>query len=387
MTPLPGWLRGYPGAVVQLSSAGTVQQSNGRLETLLGVPAIVGCPFTTLLDEGPTRGKWGRMMQAAAAAGPPQEGDEAPAAPIGWELILCAGDTPLEPRRFSLLPDPDGPALWLIEHPDDSRIDVIREAVTEVNATLVQTQRELVRERARLAATAEELERSNRALDEFAHAVSHDLRAPLRSLAHYCRWIEEDLGEAAGPAAEHLAGLASQVARMQGMIEGVLRFARAGRLEAQPEPVDVGALVADVGHMLAPPPGIRITGDAALPTLVTERAPLLQVLLNLVGNAVAHGGEAVRVHVSAEDRGAATEFVVADTGPGVPPALRDRVWGLFQTGAGGAEAKGTGIGLALVKRLVEDRGGRTWIDEAPGGGATFRFTWPKQPVLRSTSGI
>lgn len=371
MPAMPGWLRAWPGAVVQLSPEGVVQQSNGRLEAVLDAP-VVGRPFSELLDQGPSLGKWARMLDAGEA--------------IGWELILCAGDTSLEPRRFSLLRSDDAPELWLVEHPEDARVDAIRTAVTEVNSALVQTQRDLVREQARLAAVMTELERSNRALDDFAHVVSHDLRAPLRNLGNYSTWIEEDLGEAAAPAARHLAGLRAQVARLQRMVDGVLRLARNTRLQAQPEEVDVGAVVAEVTEMLAPPAGVRVTVDGELPTLRTERVPLLQVLLNLIANAIAHGGEGVHVRVSAVDRGANTELTVADSGPGVPPAMRDRVWGLFHTGASGAESRGAGIGLAIVKRLVEDRGGRAWVDEAPGGGAAFHFTWPKQSRRGNVSG-
>lgn len=368
---MPGWLRAYPGVVVQLSPEGVVRQSNGRLEALLDSPAI-GRPFTELLDQGPTLGKWERMLTAGGA--------------IGWELILSAAGGSLDPRRFSLLRADDAPELWLVEHPEDARVEAIRTAVTEVNSALVQTQRELVREQARLAAALAELERSNRALDDFAHVVSHDLRAPLRSLGNYTRWIEEDLGDAAAPAAAHLAGLRAQVARLQKMVDGVLRLARATRLEAEPERVEVGSVVAEVVEMLAVPAGVRITAGEGLPTLRTERVPLMQVLLNLIANAVAHGGEGVHVHVSAVDRDTYTELTVADTGPGVPPAMRERIWGLFHTGPSGAEAKGSGIGLTIVKRLVEDRGGRTWVDEAPGGGAAFHFTWPMQSGRGNTSG-
>jgi signal transduction histidine kinase len=303
------------------------------------------------------------------------------AAAGGWELVLTGSDGGREPQRFSLLREEGESALWLIEHPEDPRIVGVRTAVTETNAELVDVQRELVRERSRLAAALREVERSNRALDEFAHAVSHDLRAPLRSIGNYAQWVEEDAGAPlAAPAAEHLAMLRAQVARMERMIQGVLAYARAGRATATMEQVDLADVVRDVVSLLAPPDSVSVGAAGALPTLVTERAPLQQVVLNLVANAIAHGGPSVRVAIAARDSGPAVEVSVRDDGPGVPPELRERVWQLFHAGTGSAKAGGTGIGLAAVKRLVEDRGGRAWVADSGGPGADFRFTWPKEPT-------
>jgi signal transduction histidine kinase len=111
---------------------------------------------------------------------------------------------------------------------------------------------------------------------------------------------------------------------------------------------------------------------------MTERAPLQQVLLNLVANAITHGGDGVRIAITAEDRGREIEVAVADDGPGLPPLMRERIWELFHTGATGAKGGGAGIGLAVVRRLVEDRGGRAWVAESSGPGTTFRFIWPKE---------
>lgn len=365
---IPPWLRQFPGVVLRLDPEGVILDSNGCLETALGHP-VVGRRFADLLDQGPSRTKWTRMVG----------GEQGVVPRSGWELILCAGDTVLDPRRFTLLRDEPTGGWWVMEHPGDPGVDSARVAVMEVNTELVETQRELVREQHRLSAVLRDLERSNRALDEFAHAVSHDLRAPLRSIAYYAKWIEEDAQPAlGGDARAHLEKIQAQAGRMQAMIEGVLQYARAGRLRSQAEVVHLDVLVDDVVQFLAPPPSVRIRADGPLPTLVTERAPLQQVLLNLVANAVTHGGEGVQVAITAEDRGREIEVAVADDGPGIPPLMRDRIWELFHTGATGAKGGGTGIGLAVVRRLVEDRGGRAWVAESSGPGTTFRFTWPKE---------
>lgn len=365
---VPGWLQPFPGSVVLLEGGGVIVASNGRLEQLVE-QEVVGAVFADLLDKGPSRTKWDRMWARIGARAPEP----------GWELILCAGDRPLDPRRFAVLPEPEGTGVWLVEHPADPGVDAARMAVMDMNAELVETQRELVREQHRLSAALEELERSNRALDEFAHAVSHDLRAPLRSIAYYARWLREDADPPLGAAAlEHLDRIEAQTSRMQGMVEGVLQYARAGRVLSQPESVRLEDVVDDIVHLLAPPSSVRVTTGRTLPPFRTERSPFQQVLLNLIANAITHGGDAVHVTVEAEDRGREVEVAVADDGPGIPPALRERVWELFHTGAAAAEGKGSGIGLAVVRRLVEDRGGRAWIDETSGQpGATIRFIWPK----------
>ena len=407
--PLAVSLRRFPGAVLQVDPGGIVLDSNGRLESALG-REIVGRRFADALDVESCGAKWARILAGEVDAG----SDEV------WELILRGRDTLPEPRGFSALREsPDGD-LWLVEHPRDARLDRLREQVTDVNSDLASTQRELVKERGRLrhayteleaqsreqerlshqlqernaqieaqneellAATnalharQEELERSNRALDEFAHVVSHDLKAPLRAIANYASWIEEDTGPLLGDeAAAHLELLRVQVQRMRALIDGLLEYARAGRVAHRPEPVDLGELVREVIELLDPPPTVAIDVAGGLPTLRTDRAPLRQVLQNLVDNAIAHADAAQpRVTISVRPGGAQVEVTVADNGPGVPPRLRERIWTLFHTTGPKGGRGGTGIGLAVVRRLVEARGGRTWVEDSGEGGAAFRFLWP-----------
>src|SRR5690606_26155692 len=108
--------------------------------------------------------------------------------------------------------------------------------------------------------------------------------------------------------------------------------------------------------------------------------PLEQVLMNLIGNAIKHGHvdrPGVTIEVSARDIGEAVEFTISDDGPGIAPEYQDRVWGIFQTLVSRDKVEGTGVGLALVKKIVERRGGRVSVESAPDQGATFRFVWPK----------
>ncbi|HEX8391081.1 MAG TPA: PAS domain-containing protein [Longimicrobium sp.] len=232
-----------------------------------------------------------------------------------------------------------------------------------------------------LARSARALEASNRELDQFAYVASHDLKAPLRGISNLSSWIEEDLAGAATPEVkEQLALLRGRAVRMEALIDGILQYSRAGRVRAEAEAVDTGALVRDVVDLLAPPPGAAIEVAPALPVIVTERLPLQQVLMNLIGNAVKYGGGAqARVEVSASRAGPGTwEFAVRDHGPGIAPEFHDRIFTIFQTLESRDRVESTGIGLSIVKKLVEGRGGRVWVESAPGEGSTFRVLWPAE---------
>ena len=376
--PLDGALRAFPGVVCVVASDGTVLDSNGCLEREVG-RAVVGTRFGAIVDEASSGAKWERLL--AGARGAPGG--------VTWELVLAGEGTPAEPRAFSAIWDRARDALVLVEHPRDPRLDDLREQVVDVNSEIAGAQRELLRERSRLRRTLAELERSNRALDEFAHAVSHDLKAPLRSIVNYATWLEEDAGPLLpDDARAHVAGIRAQGARMRALIDGLLDYARAGRVRGAVAEVDVAALVRDVVATLDPPPRVAITVDDDLPTPCTDPVPLRQVLQNLVGNAIAHAAAAEpRVHVGARRDGAWVEFSVADNGRGIPERQHDRIWTLFHSlGAGADGTSGTGIGLAIVRRLVEAEGGRAWVESAEGAGATFRFRWPMHSDTRGSGG-
>ena len=140
----------------------------------------------------------------------------------------------------------------------------------------------------------------------------------------------------------------------------------------------VGKLLDDVLDLLAPPPGVvRVEGE--MPTVRAERVPFQQVMQNLISNALKHGAtESPRVVVRAKELPDAWELSVADNGPGIDPRYQDRIWTIFQTLKTRDEVEGTGVGLSLVKKIVESRGGSVRVDSTLGRGATFRFTWPKR---------
>lgn len=227
-------------------------------------------------------------------------------------------------------------------------------------------------------------ERSNRDLDEFAYAASHDLRAPLRGIANLTNFLEEDLGSGLPDSArQQLDLLRGRVLRMESLIDGILKYSRAGRGQEQPQQVSLAELVRETVELVTPPPGTQVVVAPILPSLETERAQLQQVLLNLISNAIKHAQrEDPRVEISVEDFGDHLRFVVADNGPGIAPQYQDRIWGMFQTLAPRDAVEGTGIGLATVKKLVERRGGRVGVESEEGKGARFFFLWPRHNVVR-----
>jgi signal transduction histidine kinase len=225
------------------------------------------------------------------------------------------------------------------------------------------------------------VQRSNEELDQFAYVASHDLKAPLRGIANLATWLEEDLGDAVTPSArEHMTLLRGRVQRMEALIDGILSYSRAGRVRTEPERVDVGVLLREIIELLAPPSEVTIALAPEFPVLVTDRVPLQQVFLNLIANAIKYTRRAdpmIRVGASVAD--GIWEFSVTDNGPGIAPEYHARVFGIFQTLEARDKVEGTGIGLSVVKKIVEARNGRVTLESAAGAGATFCFTWPDLP--------
>lgn len=225
------------------------------------------------------------------------------------------------------------------------------------------------------------LERSNRDLEEFAAVAAHDLRAPLRAVRGLADWIAEDLGEERrGETQDNLRLLGERVARMERLLDGLFEYARAGA-RGEVERVDVSGLVAEIRQLLEPPPGVAIVADPGLPVFTAARVPLLQVLLNLIGNALAHHDRAQgRIEVTARREERFWRFAVEDDGPGIPPQHHRRVFQLFTTLRPGAR-DGSGMGLALVRRTVGRQGGSVDLVSpvSSGRGTRVSFTWPCQP--------
>jgi PAS domain S-box-containing protein len=290
---------------------------------------------------------------------------------IEFRMIHANGEDRWVESRGQVYYDVNGRAVRMAGiHQDITERKQVAATLEALNASLEQR----VRER-----TAE-LERSNRELDQFAYVASHDLKAPLRGIDHLASWITQDAGALLpAPSLEHLAKLRGRVQRMDRLLDDLLAYSRVGRFDGSPEPVKMAALIKDVVALLALPAGFTVTLADDLPTLRTPRAPLEMVFRNLIGNACKHHPQPATgvVQISAQAQGAFVEFCVRDNGPGIDPRFHERIFGVFQTLQPRDQVEGSGMGLALVKKSVEHRGGQVRVESVVGQGATFWFTWPK----------
>jgi PAS domain S-box-containing protein len=235
-----------------------------------------------------------------------------------------------------------------------------------------------------LEAKQAELLRSNKDLEQFAYVASHDLKAPLRAIELLVQWITEGLnGYDTNNVQENLGLLRKRTQRLNRLLDDLLAYSRAGRKVGAHRVTDSHALVLDVVQLMNPPPHITISIEGKLPTFKTHPTPLEQVLRNLIGNAVKHHpGPEGRVVVSCEEQGDRYVFAVTDDGEGIPAQYADRVFEMFQTLKPRDQVEGSGMGLAIVNRIVQWQSGRVWFEPAPSGrGTVFKFQWKKNQPL------
>ena len=233
-----------------------------------------------------------------------------------------------------------------------------------------------------VAAHKAELERSNAELAQFASVVSHDLRSPLTSIAGFSELLQRYYADHHDAnATRYITSIMDGVKHMQTLIEGLLTYALVGAQASPPEPVDCTVVIERALtnlHAAIEARGAMVT-HAALPTVAADATQLSEVFQNLIGNAIKYCRETPRVAISADREGAEWLFSVRDNGIGMDPADAERIFGIFQRAPAAAEYPGTGIGLALCKKIIERHSGRIWVESCVGEGATFKFTLP---VLR-----
>ncbi len=227
-----------------------------------------------------------------------------------------------------------------------------------------------------------EIASANEELNNFAYVVSHDLKAPLRAISSLADWLATDYANKFDDAGrEQMRLLIGRVHRMDGLIDGILLYSRVGRVKETLVAVDLNRLVGDVIDMLAPPISITVTIDSPLPTVMVEPTRIQQVFQNLLSNAIKYMDKPegkIRIACSAE--GSQWKFSVTDNGPGIQQQHFERIFKLFQTLAPRDRVESTGVGLALVKKIVEMYGGLVWVESTVGEGSTFFFTLPRAPA-------
>jgi len=236
----------------------------------------------------------------------------------------------------------------------------------------------VMKSREELAAKADELARSNSELEQFAYVASHDLQEPLRMVASYVQLIKRRYqGKLDGDADEFIQFAVEGSNRMQALINDLLTYSRVGTRGKPLVPVDAEAPLkrAIENLQLAIDESKTVIKFGAMPTVKADEMQLVQLFQNLLSNAIKyHGSAAPHIEVSAARDGAAWRFEVRDNGIGIDPKHFDRIFIIFQRLQARDETSGTGIGLALCKKIVERHGGRIWVESVPGKGSTFHFT-------------
>jgi light-regulated signal transduction histidine kinase (bacteriophytochrome) len=230
----------------------------------------------------------------------------------------------------------------------------------------------------KLTRTMEELERSNRELEQFAYVASHDLREPLRMVASYVKLLEKKYGGKLDQTAREFIWYAVDGAdRMARLIDDLLTFSRVGTHGKQPVPTDAEAVFQVVQRNLqvaVQEKSARLTHDP-LPAVMADENQLVQLLQNLCANALKFCKDRTpQVHVGVKRVDGMYVFSVRDNGIGIAPQHQQRIFQIFQQLHSHDEYEGTGIGLAVCKRIVERHGGKLWVESQVGEGATFYFT-------------
>jgi signal transduction histidine kinase len=232
----------------------------------------------------------------------------------------------------------------------------------------------------------EQIKHVNQELKDFAYVASHDLKAPLRGIKTLAEWIAADYAykfDNAGK--EHFKLLTNRVDRMHNLIDGILQYSRIGRIYEKPVPINLNMLIADIIDMVAPPENIEIAVENNLPAIIFEETRIRQVFQNLISNAVKYIDKPQgKISIGCADEGKFWKFNVTDNGQGIDEKYHDKIFKIFQTLSSRDNYESTGIGLTLVKKIVELYGGKVWVESKVGIGSTFFFTIFKGPQQVST---
>ena len=351
-------------AIQGYDARGTVMHWNRASETLYGIPVgeAIGRPLQELLHTPETAREFEAVVAAICASGQPS-------APGEWPIPLR-----------------DGREIWVLS----TMFPVFSEGVVaeifcmDVDITELKQANESVRRlnvelEARVAARTAELARLNKELEAFSYSVSHDLRAPLRSIEGFGRLLEQDCADRLDAAGrDYVSRMCRSARRLAQLIDDLLELTRIDRAEIRPAGLDLGALAGEIVEELrqgAPERRVRI---AIAPGLQAHGDPqLLRVALqNLLENAWKYSARTAeaRIEFGCEDSSGERIYHVRDNGAGFDMAYADKLFAPFQRLHSPHEFEGTGVGLASVSRVIKRHNGRLWAESAPGQGATFFFT-------------
>jgi two-component system sensor histidine kinase/response regulator len=237
----------------------------------------------------------------------------------------------------------------------------------------------LYRQRIELKESNERLKRMNQQLDEFVYIVSHDLKAPLRGMSSLCTFIEEELADKKTDSLKELLDMMrSRSGRMQALIDGILHYSRMANSTTTKEKFSVKELIVSIIDLLNPPSHIKFDIADSLPTLTAEKIKLHEVFQNLISNAIKYNDKTEgHINISFLEYPEHFEFSVRDNGCGIRQEHFHIVFGIFQTLVSKDKNESTGIGLTIVKKIVENQGGSVSIESEFEKGTTFKFIWKK----------
>ncbi len=225
----------------------------------------------------------------------------------------------------------------------------------------------------------EKLELTNSELESFAYITSHDLKAPLRAIGSLADWLQSDYADKLdAPGKEQLQLMKQRVVKMNELIDGILQYSRIGRLKGEKEKIDTSLLVAEITDLIQVPPHIKINIVAKLPVVQYYKASMMQVFENLLTNAVKYCDKPQGlIQIDCMEIPGFWKFSISDNGIGIEEKYHEKIFEMFQRLKANNEMEGTGIGLAIVKKIVEAAGGQITLHSSPGMGSTFVFTLPK----------
>jgi PAS domain S-box-containing protein len=343
-------------ALITIDEHGEVEGYNAACERIFGYPAeaVVGRNIRMLMDPTDAERHDGYLKRYLATG-------DARIIGFGREVVGRRADGSLVPLELS--------------------VSEIRLGDRRIFSGILRDISERKEAEARGEALVRQLRASNEELEQFAYVASHDLRTPLRALSILPQWLARDLEQAGSlipEVEEHLTDMTTQVARMDRLLIDLLDYSRLGRADGAPTLIDSAEAVAQVRDLLRPAPGFDLSIEGDLPPVTVIATEFELVLRNLIANAIKHRDrDHGRIVVRGGWQSGEAYFEVSDDGPGIAPDYHRRIFDMFCTLRPRDEVEGSGMGLALIKKLVERWGGRVSVtSSAETRGSTFRFTLP-----------
>lgn len=268
--------------------------------------------------------------------------------------------------------------LWLLEG-DHLLGGRLRQLQQERNDSTILLERIQEQERA-LASYNQRLEVANERLSRFAYVLSHDLKAPLRAIGNLAQWIAEDIeAQNYSEINEHVELMRRRVGRIERLVEGLLQYSKAGYDYRSQERLHLRNLLQEVITLVFRDRPCEVSLPETFPEITTNRNALRLVFTHLINNVRDFAFQQnCRSQITWEDLGDQIKFGVIDNGPGIAPQYHERIFEIFQTVNSKDELESTGVGLTIVKKIIDDAGGKVWVESALGKGAAFYFTWPKE---------